>query len=1071
MSTNYSPELVKDGAVFVGDARASSTATAGSRLYDQAGVDSTAVKLLVHGNEGSGQSFTDSSLSNHTITVAGNVTHSTTQSKFNGGSIYFDGTGDYLSVADSADWTFGTGDFTIDLWIYPTTIGSGGNKNYIGTNPNQYLTFASNNSGGLLFYYGNGTWTSTPAATSNVVVNNTWQHVAVSRSGGTVYLFCNGVLMTSRTQSASIDPPNIEIGAYGGGASDLFVGYMDEVRITKGAALWTQNFTPPARRDTLSIGDGMMYNGTCFDFDGTDDKVVTSDPVITGTGDFTFTAWINRATVNTTDFICGNYGAGNSGGVEFYVSGGTVLRCYIGGNYTTGSLSMVADTWYHVAVTRTSGTLQNYINAATDGAAVAAGASITGSNNFSIGNGADYTSENMDGKIADVKAFNVALSLVQIKELYDDSKVIIPSIISQTNLKGWWPLAEGAGGICYDGSGNGYHGIVSNEDGDEWLTGQTGPPQLVEGYNRPMQFDNDGALTGGPTLVATNDYTFSWWCRSTDTSDNQNIFTSGGTAVGAMHLNFSGTNNALLYLAGTNYTYWYAGAAQDDGKWHHWLITYYGTASSDRQARDSSLYIDGVLIGHGSYNDSAAPSTWSDFRIGTQTSTGTFNGGINEFIIYEGMLGSTERAQLYATDANGGPLPPDPMSFSNSSDIVAYWRNDDSTTWKNRGPQTIKNFTDVATDPINDSNSIGGWTHNGTSLTSVTGGRTGFIDGAMRVAPRYRLLFDSGTNHTANSIVAVTEGKSYKVSAWYMAGSVSSAMLRVDGPGLSSPVSIGAFTTYPTYWINKTATFTATATANVTIELHNRATGTQYFDDVTLIESGPALDLTVGGSPDVTLIKQGYNGSVSTSTGRDNQGFPLLNQNNGAVGFNGTDDHVTVGPQINSLIAPHLDCSFCCWFRVDAINADQVIFSTPTIGGNKPFIVWFDLAAVSTDNTGAGDVGGGVTSVITVMVTDSGAEYRYTTDNGALSADTWFYLCVVLDPSNDKFYTYLNGTQVALFNSSACDGIKTFTDDFNIGDTSSSSIDGQIANVQVYNRALSVAEITQNMNAQRSRFE
>ena len=122
MSINYSPELVTDGAVFVGDARASSTATAGSRLYDQAGVDSTAVKLLIHGNEGSGQSFTDSSLSNHTVTAVGDATHSTTQSRFSGGSIFLDGTGDYLSVTDSSDWAFGTGDFTMDMWVYSTNL-------------------------------------------------------------------------------------------------------------------------------------------------------------------------------------------------------------------------------------------------------------------------------------------------------------------------------------------------------------------------------------------------------------------------------------------------------------------------------------------------------------------------------------------------------------------------------------------------------------------------------------------------------------------------------------------------------------------------------------------------------------------------------------------------------------------------------------------------------------------------------------------------------------------------------------------------------------------------------------
>ena len=61
--------------------------------------------LLIHGNVGDGQAFIDSSPSGHTITTSGNTTHSTAQSKFDGGSIYFDGTGDYLTIADHADFT------------------------------------------------------------------------------------------------------------------------------------------------------------------------------------------------------------------------------------------------------------------------------------------------------------------------------------------------------------------------------------------------------------------------------------------------------------------------------------------------------------------------------------------------------------------------------------------------------------------------------------------------------------------------------------------------------------------------------------------------------------------------------------------------------------------------------------------------------------------------------------------------------------------------------------------------------------------------------------------------------
>ena len=95
MAQDYSPSLVTKNLVFCEDAAVKSTAGPGTRLYDKAGVDSTDVKLLIHGDVGSGQSFADSSLSNHAITAVGDVTHSTAQSKFSGGSIYFDGTGDF----------------------------------------------------------------------------------------------------------------------------------------------------------------------------------------------------------------------------------------------------------------------------------------------------------------------------------------------------------------------------------------------------------------------------------------------------------------------------------------------------------------------------------------------------------------------------------------------------------------------------------------------------------------------------------------------------------------------------------------------------------------------------------------------------------------------------------------------------------------------------------------------------------------------------------------------------------------------------------------------------------------
>ena len=118
------PRIVTNGLVGAWDAQMPNSADAGGRLYNEAGLNSSDIKLLIHGNDGDGSNFRDSSLSNHAITAGGDVTHSTADMKFSGGSIKFDSDGDYLSIPDSADWDFGNGDFTIDFWLGdPTDTG------------------------------------------------------------------------------------------------------------------------------------------------------------------------------------------------------------------------------------------------------------------------------------------------------------------------------------------------------------------------------------------------------------------------------------------------------------------------------------------------------------------------------------------------------------------------------------------------------------------------------------------------------------------------------------------------------------------------------------------------------------------------------------------------------------------------------------------------------------------------------------------------------------------------------------------------------------------------------------
>ena len=205
---------------------------------------------------------------------------------------------------------------------------------------------------------------------------------------------------------------------------------------------------------------------------------------------------------------------------------------------------------------------------------------------------------------------------------------------------------------------------------------------------------------------------------------------------------------------------------------------------------------------------------------------------------------------------------------------------------------------------------------------------------------------------------------------------------------------------------------------------------------------------------------------------------PTFNtENQGSIVFDGTNDYLQFDQRINSEIIQK-DCSFNIWVQFHDDSRDQVIITHPRITGFQPLILWYDKSAFSTpNNSGGSDVGGGSTNVLTVMVTNnSNTEHRWTTANnvfGNNTANTWHNICVVLDTTNNKYYTYLNGQQEALYNASI-GGIKTSSNNFHIGFVDSgdaqSWLDGQLSQFSVYRRALTAAEVKQNFDAHKGRY-
>ena len=198
--------------------------------------------LLLHGNGTNGSTvITDSSGSPKTVTAVGNAQISTAQSKFGGSAIAFDGDGDYLTVPSNASFAFGTGDFTVELWAYFGDLL--GFSTLVGTrtanNATTALTVGLNVSEELYFYT-NGFDIITAA-----LARNTWHHLAISRQSNNLRAFVNGI----QSGSAISDGKNYSTNNLAIGSTTDFVqqfnGYIDDLRITKGIARYTSNFTPP----------------------------------------------------------------------------------------------------------------------------------------------------------------------------------------------------------------------------------------------------------------------------------------------------------------------------------------------------------------------------------------------------------------------------------------------------------------------------------------------------------------------------------------------------------------------------------------------------------------------------------------------------------------------------------------------------------------------------------------------------------------------------------------------------------------------------------------------------------
>ena len=363
--------------------------------------------------------FKDNSVNNFTLTKSGDVK----VTKFSpylptepydpitfSGSAYFDGAGDYLTIPNNTALALGTGDFTVEVWLYisaynasTTRIIDWRSNGGAATNI-PVLTLSATGVPAWFFTVGSGA----AITGSSALALNTWTHLAIARSGSTATMYLNGTSIGSATSSLTLGIESLNINDPSAGSTYGQRGYFSNIRIVKGTAVYTSNFTPPTQPIAAVANTSLLCNftnaniydetgkivletvgnaqvdtavtkfgtGGSMYFDGTDSLTFTG--ATSGAGDFTTEAWVNLSALLDYNVVLDNRSTGTSTtGYAFGVTATGAPYLYTSNAFRiVSSITITANTWNHLALVRSGTTITIYVNGVSGG-------TYTSSANFS----------------------------------------------------------------------------------------------------------------------------------------------------------------------------------------------------------------------------------------------------------------------------------------------------------------------------------------------------------------------------------------------------------------------------------------------------------------------------------------------------------------------------------------------------------------------------------------------------------------------------------------------------------------------------------------------------------------
>ena len=416
--------------------------------------------LLLHG---------DNIIGANNSVFLNNIT-ANTYTPFNGTySVYLNGSTSYLTVPSIINYDFSSSNFTIEAWIYPTSLAAQSiiiNKVASGSVVGAF-DIRLQTDGTIIVYYSNasgGSWSDNFTTTLTAPLN-TWTHVALVRNGSVFTTYINGISSGSSNNPTFVatvyeSAVTLNVGANGDGSSK-FTGYISNVRINNGTAIYTGNFTPPSSplTTTTQTGSGNVVpiltgttlltcqspviidnalnasittsgspaisagataitktgnpsqgsyspfstTGWSNYFNGTTDYLTYNQATALGTSDFTIEMWAYSTSFSAQQWL---WGQRNNADTSLYIFIDTSGQIGVGGDISTyiTSSSLSLNTWNHIALVRTGGnSLKLYINGIQSGSTSTTTQSFTYTGTQCIAHNTSGTGYYFTGYISNVR--------------------------------------------------------------------------------------------------------------------------------------------------------------------------------------------------------------------------------------------------------------------------------------------------------------------------------------------------------------------------------------------------------------------------------------------------------------------------------------------------------------------------------------------------------------------------------------------------------------------------------------------------------------------------------------------